>query len=297
MAQDATGSGSQGQPETAAGEAQAPTGAVSESKVHADLEALVNSAAPTEQPAKEASTEEPEPKDAEDADAEKAEAEAKDDDAEEAEEERKEPSHGEVKRINKLTARAKAAEERAAALEKELAEAKAKPAITPEQVAKLDIPAEYLKADEVKVLEQADTLSKQFAWLKQNRGGYSGPGPNGATVEYSAEQIADLREEVLLKMVAVSPKAEAIRERARAELAADLAQVRQLKARPAASAATVKAKVKPTVTVPTATGISPQSITGTPKRGANLIFENHKGQGEQAAAAAALQALFGPTGG
>ena len=286
------GSGSQAQAETAAGEAQPSNGAVSETDVAAQLEALASGGvSPTEQPAEEG-TPSTDAAESEAEDAAEAKAEESDEDkADDADADKKDAPHGEVKRINKLTARAKAAEEKAASLEKELAELKAKPAISPEVLAKLDIPPEYVTADEAKVLSQHSDLQQRFSWLKANRSGFSGQ-VNGQAVEFSAEQIAEAREEVLLRMVAVAPRAEAIRERAQAELAKDLAAIRQNRSKPASTTpAAVKQKLKPTVHVPSGSGISPQNVMGAPKQGVNLIFQNNRGKGDVEAAAAALEAF------
>lgn len=290
---DAAGSGSQ---ETAAAEAQATNeSAMSEEQVVAHLETLASGGvSPEANPAEavEPATE-PEPKDAEDEEPD-AEEESEEDEPKEDQEKPKELSHGEQKRISKLTARAKTAEEKAAALEKELAELKAKPALTPEQLANVEIPAEYLNANEAQVLQQHAVLKQGLSWLKQNRNGFSGT-VQGAPVEFTADKIADLREEYLEKLAEIGPRAAQIRERAHAELAADLSAARAAQVKPAAQAATakatVKAKLKPTVAVPAAAGVSPQSVMGARPKGLQHEFEQNRHQGDIDAAAAALQHL------
>jgi hypothetical protein len=185
-------------------------------------------------------------------------------------------------RIGKEVGKRKAAEEKAQALEAELAAAKA--AADEVQVAaanKLQVLSEYLKAGEAQVLKQDEAMETFLEWASEHWDGYEAP-EGGKS--YTAAQIRKRYAEVQRDQSRIARTADEIRARARKDMLTDLQEGR------AARAARLKAEaaLKNRTPAKPGTAVEPKPAA-KPKSGDRLspeaVFEK-EGKDKNAAAKA-----------
>lgn len=103
------------------------------------------------------------------------------------------------RRIGKVVARAKAAEERAAAAEKELTELKGKAeGGLLEQVRKLGLSADLVTKDDAQTLDRYRKLRAQKTWCRTHEDGYEGKGGDDESVSAQAvrKRLVEIEDEL-----------------------------------------------------------------------------------------------------
>ena len=132
------------------------------------------------------------------------------------------------KRVGKLTARAKSAEERLAAAESELQ------AFRGQDVANLPLPASYLKPDERALIKAADVAEERVKFLLRHRDGVvNEKDPSkGMTADEVAEELATVQAQA----IRLTAKADGVYERGKQKMLRHLELGRKAEAELAAAA-------------------------------------------------------------
>lgn len=170
-------------------------------------------------------------------------------------------------RIGKITRKAKEAQEKLTAAETRLQELEARGSAGLDELAvKLGLHAEYVKPDEIKVIERYDQLRRFKRFCAENRGGIEANAETGST-GYTAGQIAVREMEIDEELATVGGRAREIRTRVQQELRADLTNGRKLRASGTAGAGGKPAIKPPVLPGPAGAGRKPTDPANRAKAG------------------------------